>query len=283
MEKILLDKNTGFEINLYPNDSDEVVVLIHGASEGALRYSDLATKLNQNYNVITFNHPGHETGHDVDFTEEQILECTKQVITYAQTNFKSVTLFAHSMGSVVVRNLLVYIKEDTKIILSGAPVITAFDKISSMFAIVLLNFSKKDKVKKGLNYKVFDGKSAKIGLENKAWLSSQKPVVELFTASKLNNQLFSNRALMALLEMTLDANARSVFKKLAKFDVLLVSGNTDVFTNGGLNYRFITKYANKAKVKVYPNSYHEVHNDIDKMQLIKDINKFIKKENNGKN
>lgn len=283
MEKQIIDKTTGISINLYSHPSDQVVVLIHGASEGALRYSNMATKLNERFNVITYNHPGHETGHAVDFTSDQILETTQKVIMYAQANYKRVTFFAHSMGSVIIRNLLIYIREDSKIILSGAPVVSLSDKISSLGAILWLNFLNKQKVNKKLNYLVFDQKSSKIGLSNKSWLSSQQPVVDLFNASKLNNQLFTNQALSSLLELTLDANNKTTYRKLSKFQVLLISGHTDCFTNGGLNYRLITKYAPNAQVKVYPNSYHEVHNDIDKLQMISDINKFIKKERNGKN
>lgn len=283
MEKIILNKTTGFGINLYPNQSETAIIVMHGASEGALRYSEFAANLVNDYNVITYNHPGHETGHPVDFEYNQILDNSKEVLLYAQANYKQVIVFAHSMGSVVIRNLLIYVRDNTKLILSGAPVIGFGDKLSSSLAILALNFMNKDNISPKLNYKVFDQKSSKIGLTDKAWLSSQDGVVMLFNNSKLNNQLFTNKSLEALLELTLDANERSVFKKLNNFDLMLISGASDTFTNNGLNYQFITKYAKQAIVKVYPNSYHEVHNDIDKHQLIKDIKKFIEKEANGKN
>lgn len=283
MEKIILNKTTGFGINLYPSDSETAIIVMHGASEGALRYSEFATTLAADYTVITYNHPGHETGHPVDFEFDQILENSKEVLLYAQANYQQVIVFAHSMGSVVLRNLLIYVRDNTKLILSGAPVLKASDSISLKLAVLGLKSMKPEQISTKLNYKVFDQKSSKLGLADKQWLSSQAGVVMLFNNSKLNNQPFTNKSLKALLELTLIANDRKVLKKLKNFEMMLVSGATDTFTNNGLNYQLITKYANAAIVKVYPNSYHEVHNDIDKQQLMKDIKKFIEKETNGKN
>lgn len=271
------------EFNEYETDSNKVIVFVHGASEGALRYSTLVNALNDKYNVITYNHPGHETGKEVDFDYNQILDTTKEVLMYAQGKYDDVTIFAHSMGSIVVRNLLVYIKQETKLILSGAPVLSFADRVSAYGGLAALTVLPKDKVSEKMNYLTFDKKAADIGLTDKAWLSSQNAAVELFKSSKLNNHKFTNKAINALLELTLNANTKEVYKKLRKYDLLLVSGMTDTFTNNGLNYRYITKWAPKAKVIVYPNSYHEVHNDIDKMVLIKDICSIVEKDINGKN
>lgn len=280
MEKIIIDSNQGYEINLYEHETacDKVIVIMHGASEGALRYGELAVKLSNTCNVITYNHPGHETTNSVSFTKDDVLNKSKAVLSYAQKQYKEVIVFAHSMGTVIIRNLLVYIHPKTKLIFSGAPVLTTKDKLLATGGIMKLKRMNPDDVSLEMNYKVFDEKSSKIGLEEKAWLTSQKPMVELFKSSKLNNQPFTNGSLLALLELTNEACEKSVYKKLAKFDVSLVSGATDVFTDNGMNYSFITKYASDAKVKVYPNSYHEIHNDIDKQELIKDIKQIIEKE-----
>lgn len=283
MKKIILEEKSGIDFNLYPHPSDTVVVIVHGASEGALRYTELVQSLNEKYNVITYNHPGHETGHAVDFEYEEILNTTKDVLQYAQNNFENVVIFAHSMGTVIVRNLLIYIKPETKIILSGAPVLSFGDKVSSRLAIFGLKFSDKNKVSPKLNYKVFDQKNSKRGLEDKTWLSSKPEVSLMFNNSQLYNQLFTNHAIRNLLELTLNGTDNKVYQKLKDFDLMLVSGGTDVFTNDGKNYQNIKKYANQAKIKVYPNSYHEVHNDVDRQQLINDMIKFIEKGTNGKN
>lgn len=283
MNKIQIDKTNGIEINLYPHQSEIAILIIHGASEGASRYIELATALNEKYNVITYNHPGHETGQAVDFESTEILEKTKTVLKYVQANFNQVVIFAHSMGTFVIRNLLNYVNDNTKIILSGAPVINWSDKLSSQLAIVALKFTDKDRTSLKLNQIVFDQKSDKRGLKEKAWLSSKPEVVDKFRNSELHNQPFTNRAISNLLQLTLSGTQVSVYQKLAGYDLMLVSGGADPFTNNGLNYRYITKYAKQADLKIYDNSHHEVHNDVDKEQLINDIIKFIEKGTNGKN
>lgn len=275
MEKVIIDSHKQVAINLYKQNTDSVVVIVHGASEGALRYSEFATKLQNQYNVITYTHPGHETGSEVNFSEDEILAYSKLVLTYAQDNFQKVTIFAHSMGTVIVRNLLIYLRDDTKLILSGAPILSIKDKIASMVGIVMLNCKRGSDVSSKMNYMIFDQKNSKIGLDDKAWLSTKEQIVELFKMSKLNNQLFTNRSLLALLELTLAASDANVYKQLRKHQLLLVSGGTDVFTNNGLNFKYILKKAPQAKTIIYPNSYHEIHNDVDKKKLLNDILKFI--------
>lgn len=283
MEKIILETTSGSSFNLFNHHSDTVIVVIHGASEGAQRYSQFVTHLNAKYNVITYNHPGHETGVAVDFTIDEILGTTREVLAYAQTNFKQVVIFAHSMGTVIIRNLLGDVNPGTKIILSGAPVISFGDKLTSRLALFGLKFSRKNKVSPMLNYQVFDQKNSKRGFEDKAWLASDPEVAMKFTNSQLHNHMFTNLAISNLLKLTLGATTNDVYQKLKEFDLMLVSGGTDVFTNDGKNYQHISNYANQAQINIYQNSYHEVHNDVDQQQLYTDIIKFIEKGTNGKN
>lgn len=271
------------ELNIYKCDSDQVVIIIHGASEGCGRYHELATKLSANYNVITYNHPGHETGEPVDFTKEQILEKTRNIIKYAQSTYAKVTIFAHSMGSLVVRNLTDDLSYETQIILSGAPVLSVADKLSGYVAWCLLSVLPKNHVSLKLNYLTFDQKSNRIGLTDKTWISSDSQVVKEFISSDKYNKPFTNRGLKALLSLSFGANNKKLYKQLNNYRVLLVSGLVDSFTGNGQLYYNIVKQAPNVTVKVYPNSYHEIHNDIDRNQLYKDIRKFIDKEENGKN
>ncbi|WOO87540.1 alpha/beta fold hydrolase [Mollicutes bacterium LVI A0039] len=269
--------------NVYECDSDTVIVVVHGASEGSSRYIQFATLFSQHYNVITYNHPGHETSQAVDFGVEQILERSIQIIEFAQSNYKKCIIFAHSMGSVVIRNILEAVNPDTKIILSGAPVLTTFDRISSYAALGLLTFLPQNAVSSKLNYLTFDQKSSKVGLDNKAWVCSDAKVVNEYLTDQVSNFPFTNKSLKSLLKMTLVANRKNIYQTLANYQLFLVSGLTDGFTGNGKHYQFILNYATKANHRIYPNSFHEVHNDIDKMQLYKDIIKFIEGNIDGEN
>lgn len=271
------------ELNVYNKGANSVIVVVHGASEGKSRYTEFAQRFASSTAVITYNHPGHETGEDVIFSTDEILLTTKQVIDYAIANYEQVTIFSHSMGTLVIRNILDVIPTNVNLILSGAPVIKLGDRISSYLGLIPLVFMKKNKSSKQLNYLVFDQKSSKIGLVDKQWLSTDEQQVLAYLNSPLTNKLFTNQSLVSLIQLTLAANTAEVNRKLEQYRVLLVSGMCDCFTNNGLNYQVISRRAPSAQIKIYPNSFHEVHNDIDKLQLDKDIRKFIEKETDGKN
>ncbi len=282
MEKIKLQNST---ISLYPGvkSRDDVIIIVHGASEGESRYRELASKLCMSLDVITYNHPGHETQDNVKFTYLQILKTTNEVINYGCQNYQNVTLYAHSMGSLVVRNLIFGINQNVKIILSGAPVLSLSDKLSSYGGLALLTVLSRDKVNKQLNYLVFDQKASKHELDDKKWICSLQDVVCDYKTDGVSNYLFTNESLKALIKLSLKANTKSVYEKLNNYELLLISGAVDHFTNNGQSYYKICKYAVNSQVNIYENSYHEVHNDIDKNQLVKDILKFIEKDVNGKN
>ncbi len=269
-------------INVYGESSNSVIVIVHGASEGASRYEEFAKLLATDRNVITYNHPGHETGEVVNFEYVSIIETTKQVLKYAEDTYDHVAIFAHSMGSLITRAVINSIKPNTKIILSGAPVVKIGDKMQLSLMNLLLKVCNGDKASKFFNHLFFDMRNDKIGLKNKTWLTTNDEIVEQFKTDALQNQLFNNRSLAALCKLTLIANNNKIYEAMNKHSILLISGMTDVFTNNGLNYQLINNYCENCLVIIYPNSYHEVHNDIDKNQLIKDINLFIK-EINGKN
>lgn len=271
------------EVNLFPANSKKLLIIIHGASEGKTRYQKMAESLSSTINVITYNHPGHETGNNVDFDIDGILNNTKLVLEYGKEHFDDITIFAHSMGSLVIRNLLDNLNDGTKIILSGAPITSPFETFINKLLRLMLSLLPDAKTSKQLNYLAFDAKSSKFGLNDKTWICSDMNVVRQFKSTKLNNQLFTNKSLKALITLSNRANSKVTINNLVKFQLFLVSGSIDVFTNNGINYRFITDVASKAVVKVYPNSYHEVHNDIDRNILYKDILDFIEKETDGKN
>lgn len=283
MKTISLNASNDFDVDIYNSQATTALVVVHGASEGKSRYTQFAERLSSDYAVIVYNHPSHETGRPVSFNHLELLKRTEVVIGYAQENYDNVVIFGHSMGSIVVRNLLYKIKPTTKIILSGAPVIGTIDRISSYLGLIPLMFMNMNAVSPFFNKLVFDQKSEKIGLDNKKWISSQQAIVDQFVNSELNNQQFTNGSLKALINLTLKANTKVIYQQLAGYQLFLVSGICDSFTNNGINYQKIAKYNNEIEIKIYPNSYHEVHNDIDKMQLDKDIRLFIEKEQNGKN
>lgn len=286
MQKVKINGHTqSLELSYYEalEPTERALVIVHGASEGALRYAQMATLFTTKFNVIVYNHQGHENGIPVNFEFDEIVGDTQKVILYAQNQYSDVTIFAHSMGTCVLKMCSTYIRKNTKIILSGAVVTSKLDNFKLLLLSLLLKFYDEDKVSEKLNYLLFTEKNDKNGLENHKWLSSREAVYTYYNQSNLYGQPFTNRSLKALVKLLRQTNKSKVLKKLAKYNIMLVSGGTDVFTNNGDGYQQIIKHTPKGKIHIYPNSYHEVHNDIDAYQLFDDIFKFCGVETNEKN
>lgn len=281
MKSFVIDsKNREIQVYIYGAENKDAIVICHGAGEGAGRYVELASKLSDEFAIITYTHLGHETKKAVELeTIEDLTEDAINVIKYAKGAFPSVTVFAHSMGSLIIRNKLNKISKNTKLILSGAPIVSPMEKGMLYASLPVLNVLSAKGVNPMLNDMFFENKNKKIGLGDNSWISSDQSVVDEFNKNALYGQDFTNNSLKILANLTLKANSKEVYQTLNDFkDVLLISGATDVFTGNGEKHAQIIKHAPSIKSIIYPNSYHEVHNDIDSNQLIVDIKQFIKED-----
>ncbi len=277
--------NREIQINIQANNNHHAIVFCHGASEGAGRYEQFCKLLINNFDTITYNHRGHENKQAVELESSKLLVADlKEVIKWSKKHYQKISVFAHSMGALICLLSLEVLSKDDAIILSGVPTINRQDKWALTLAKYPLRALRANKTSKILNDMFFQNKNKRIGLENNKWLTSRLEQVDKYNTSQLYGQHFTNHSLAILAQMTLKANSEKTFKQLATFNkVLLISGSTDVFANDGKNYYYITKYAQSAKVNIYENSYHEVHNDIDSGQLANDLIVFLQEGKNGEN
>lgn len=134
MESVILTAKDGYRLRLSVFESRNAkgcIQLIHGMEEHKERYEDFAQKLRQmGYTVVTSDMRGHGKGapKPVFFREEkgaQYLLLDQMLITkYIKERFgvEKVNLFAHSMGTIITRNLLqTHSMEYEKVVLSGCP------------------------------------------------------------------------------------------------------------------------------------------------------------------
>lgn len=134
MESVTLTAKDGYQLRLSVFESRNAkgcIQLIHGMEEHKDRYEDFAQKLRQmGYTVVTSNMRGHgiESSDPVFFREEKgakYLLLDQMLITrYIKERFgvEKVNLFAHSMGTIITRNLLqTHSLEYEKVVLSGCP------------------------------------------------------------------------------------------------------------------------------------------------------------------
>ncbi len=274
-------------------ESNIIFHLVHGAMEYSERYEEFIELLVKNQiTVYTTDLPSHgrnfskEKGfHDFNKSDAlNTLLVVKRVIDRENIDNKKVVLFGHSFGSFLSRELVysdlaVY----DGLILSGTSWLFNF----------LLNtaerftrFSKSESVSKFNNNLVFgsNGNASKFRGNGKEWLSNDAKEVEKYKNDPLCGNLFSNRALNALL-LTLKDNKN--VEKIEKFKYkemphLIIFGAKDPVGNFGID---VSKYGeilknngiNNVTLIEYKDSKHEILFDVEKENVKIDILNFLNK------
>ncbi len=196
---------------------------------------------------------------------------------------KPIYLMGHSMGSFISRIFAEnYGGDIEKFIICG----TGGPNPAAPFGLVItdiisLIFGKKhrsrliNKLAFGAYNKRFEGGS------DFSWVTSDKETVSKYEADKFCNFKFTASAMHDLVKLNYLANRGAWFKNMKKdLPVMLISGSEDPVGSYG---KGVIKVYNRRKkagckdvtLKLYDNCRHEIHNDVCRSDVIKDITDFI--------
>lgn len=196
---------------------------------------------------------------------------------------KPIYLMGHSMGSFISRIFAEnYGGNIEKFIICG----TGGPNPAAPFGLVItdiisLIFGKKhrskliNKLAFGAYNKRFEGGS------DFSWVTSDKDTVSKYEADKFCNFKFTASAMHDLVKLNYLANRGAWFKNMKKdLPVMLISGSEDPVGSYG---KGVIKVYNRLKkagckdvtLKLYDNCRHEIHNDVCRDDVIKDIIDFI--------
>ena len=269
--------------------------IVHGMTEYIDRYDHLMSFLAQKgYVCFGFDNLGHgKTAKDPSelgfiahnngwkyLINDVIAFCdvVKQMFPNTPT-----ILMGHSMGSFIARLVCEnYPEAYQKLIICG----TSGPNPLSKIGIALAKFKKLINGEKyisktiqnlafGSYNKGFDGPS------NYEWLTKEREVIEKYENDKLCTFKFSLSAMIDLMTLLDLCNRKDWFKNINKeLPILLISGNKDPVGNNGEGvkkvYELLLANGKNAKMKLYPNCRHEIHNDSCKEEMFQDILNFIK-------
>lgn len=270
-----------------------IIQIIHGMKEHQLRYKAFAEFLNKNgYIVLTSDMRGHGKnasllGHmESRKSWEALILDQVSLSDYLKTNYPSLNLylFAHSMGTIVARNLIQKHSDFyTKIILSGVP---AYQN-GVVLGIPLLNIIslfKGNKYVSNMITSLTDGSFIK-AIENPKtnvdWLSYNEDNINNYLNDKYCNIPFSISAYKALYHLLWGMNKANRYYVLEPVKpILFIVGKDDPCTlgNKGLNNSIkILKKAgyNNIKLNVYDNMRHEILNETSFNIVYDDIINFL--------
>ncbi|MHA3828492.1 alpha/beta fold hydrolase [Mycoplasma sp. Z1473D] len=295
MEEIILKANDGYELLLHLFEVENpkgYVQIIHGMEEHQDRYNYFAKCLNEaGYTVLTSDMRGHgkkapvlgffaeKDGHKV------LLEDYKLINKYYRERFNQdqVIIFGHSMGSIILRNLMqTESKHYQKVILCGYPKYFNGTPIAIGVAHVWQAFRGPGTYSPFINSLAIGAFNRKIKHPRTRvdWISHNQSNVDEYLADDLCGFGFKIAAFKDLFHLSNNLKKVNKYQEVNNIPILMVRGSGDPctgYTKGAKQSRTYLEKAGFKKIKYidYPNCRHELLNEEIKDHVIEDIINFL--------
>ena len=298
MKEIFIKAKDGYKLCLHIFEVDNpkgYIQIIHGMEEHQERYENFAGILNKaGYTVVSSDMRGHgQHAPILGYFKDRdgykyLLSDQKRITEYIKRRFncEKVIVFAHSMGTIITRNLLQTQSNNyNKVILSGYP--CSPGKSALFFGLVLTDVLSKVK---GADYYSQLVEDISVGIFNKSianpsthvdWVSMNKENVKVYMNDPYCGHGFRVSAFNDLFHlvnnMTIIKNYKDVNKKLP---ILALRGNEDPSTgfdkgdNASISILKSAGFENIKKIK-YPDMRHEILNETGRENVYMDIINFI--------
>jgi alpha-beta hydrolase superfamily lysophospholipase len=275
-----------------------VVQLVHGIAEHVLRYDRLAYFLNEHgILVVAEDHMGH--GGSV--CESAPLGCfsggwmaavkdTYRLTRMVREEFAHVPviLYGHSMGSFMVRTILAKYPDsgiDAAVICGTGwmpeAVLTAGKAASGL----VCKLRGRNHLSKLLRDMMFAGYNQKIEhpRTTRDWLTRDEQVVDAYNADPTCGSNPSAGLVNAMMEGILYIQKEENLRRMRRdLPVFFIAGGDDPVGGYGAGVekavsRFRSVGMERVDLKIYPLCRHEIHNELNKNEVYKDVLNWIQK------
>lgn len=273
-----------------------VVQIVHGMCEYKERYEGFIDYLTQNgYIVFAHDHRGHggsvtaneNLGYFGDKKGEAIVDDAALVTDEIRRLYPglSITLFGHSMGSLVVRAYIQkYEEKIDKLIVCGSPSKNSLAGFGLMLNGVISAFrGKKYRSRLMANASTGGGDDKFPGEGKNAWLTRDKTVVEKYNADEKCNFVFSCNGFSNLLHLVKNAYKKKKYPaKHSDLPIFFMAGADDPVIGSEKKWlaaqQFLRDVGYKNVTgKLYPKMRHEILNELGKEEVYADALAFIEK------
>lgn len=273
-----------------------VVQIVHGMCEYKERYEGFIDYLTQNgYIVFAHDHRGHggsvtaneNLGYFGDKKGEAIVDDAALVTDEIRRLYPglSVTLFGHSMGSLVVRAYIQkYEEKIDKLIVCGSPSKNSLAGFGLMLNGVISAFrGKKYRSRLMANASTGGGDDKFPGEGKNAWLTRDKTVVEKYNADEKCNFVFSCNGFSNLLHLVKNAYKKKKYPaKHSDLPIFFMAGADDPVIGSEKKWleaqQFLRDVGYKNVTgKSYQKMRHEILNELGKEEVYADALAFIEK------
>lgn len=300
---INIKQKDGYETIIYPylsesNNLKGTFLIFHGMAEHHRRYEAFAKFLNSyGYDVYLYNHRGHgndKTKEDLGFFSttnghKKVVADAISIIKYVKKNNRSnrIILFGHSMGSIILRNVLQHYDDVDCAIISGS---TYPPIMLTKAGLIISSIEKKIKGpkyrSKFLDRLIFQGNQYK-KLNTKTsfdWLSRNTSHVDAYIKDPYCGFICTTSFYNDLFHLTLNASKPEFIKKTKKdLPLLIISGDKDPVSAYGTQ---ITKYFQllqslgfkRVDCTLYSEGRHELLNELNSADIMNDIKDWVEKQ-----
>ncbi len=289
-----ITKLTHYVCNTKPKAS---ILILHGMAEHQKRYQNFANYLlDRGFDIYTYDHRGHGTdtklsnlGYIASEGGYQLL--VSDVITisiYVEQNNRcsKLFLFAHSMGSIIARNVIQTHDHYHGVILSG----TNFpQRPSIMFGLILTHIISKlkgPKHKSPFINNILFGSKKYISLSTRTafdWLTRSNPVVGAYIHDPYCGFTCTASFYHDLLKLNQVATTKKLIQVTKKeLPIYIISGEKDPVGGYGKEIQRLLTVLKKAgfinlSSKLYPDCRHEILNELNHEEVYEDVNNWITK------
>lgn len=269
-----------------------IIQLIHGMSEHKERYYDFMNFLSQQgYICAIHDHRGHgasvkDTSHLGYFYTNDItyiVDDAYLVTEYLKNRYPtlSISIFSHSMGTLVSRNYLKkYEKHIEKIVLCGPPTENKLVDIALFAGKLTGLFYKEHKPNKILN-------RLSVGYYNKGyktkneWICSNSQTVSSYNTDPLCGFTFTTSGFINLFQLLKSAFIKEDWiPQNNSLPIFLIAGEDDPVIQGKQKFNELEEFLKEVgyeniKSKLYKDKRHELLNETNKEIVYKDVLDFF--------
>ena len=270
-----------------------IVQFVHGMCEHKKHYEDIMTFFTQNgYVTVIHDQRGHgesvrdknDYGWFGDLEGKAIVEDAAQVTEYVRALYPklSLTLFGHSMGSLVVRCYLrQYDHLIDKLVVCGSPFANPLAG-PAVYLARLIGFFKGDHHRSKLLQSLTTGKAAnEFEKKHGSWLTSDGKVVKGYLSDPMRMFNFTCNGYSNLLALSRDTYSKKGYGvKNPSLPIHFISGSADILLGNELKWFSAIELLREIGYdnvtgKLYEGMRHEIHNDLCKEEVYADVLQFL--------
>lgn len=299
MEQKTLRAEDGYKLDLHIFETEnarDCVQIIHGMEEHKERYDAFAQELQKaGFTVVSSDMRGHGVGApELGFFKEKdgyklLLSDQKRITDYIRERFgvKKVNIFAHSMGTIIARNLLqTESAKYERVVLSGYPYHPGKAAVAAGFLLTdVIGLVKGPKYHSKLVQMASTGSFNKAIQNSKTkldWLSVNEENVATYLDDPYCGHGFSVSAYHDLFSLVSNMENVALYKHVDKnLPILMLRGKEDPstgFDKGAKQSVATLRTAGFARIKTieYDNMRHEILNEKEKQKVIDDVIAFYR-------